>query len=157
MGIAVLLHVIAVVIWVGGMFFAHQCLRPVAASQLEPPLRLPLWVGVFGRFFPWVWATIAVILATGFWLIFAVFGGFKGVGLYVHAMLGLGLVMMAIFLHVFFAPYQRLKRAVAAQDWQAGGKQLAQIRMLVGLNTVLGLLTIATASGGRYLAAIMAG
>jgi uncharacterized membrane protein len=157
MGIAVLLHVIAVVIWVGGMFFAHQCLRPVAASQLEPPARLTLWVGVFGRFFPWVWVAIAVVLITGFWLIFGVFGGFKGVGLYVHAMLGLGLVMMAIFLHVFFAPYRRLKRAVAAQDWPAGGKSLAQIRMLVGINTVLGLLTIATASGGRYLAAIVAG
>jgi uncharacterized membrane protein len=65
--------------------------------------------------------------------------------------------MMAIFLHVFFAPYRRLKRAVAAQDWPAGGKSLAQIRMLVGINTVLGLLTIATASGGRYLAAIVAG
>lgn len=157
MGIAVLLHVIAVVIWVGGMFFAHQCLRPVAASQLEPPLRLPLWVGVFGRFFPWVWAAIGVILASGFWLIFAVFGGFKGVGLYVHAMLGLGLVMMAIFLHVFFAPYGRLKRAVVAQDWPAGAKALGQIRMLVGINTALGLITIAVASGGRYLAAALAG
>lgn len=148
MGIAVLLHVVAVVIWVGGMFFAHQCLRPVAADQLEPPVRLSLWVGVFGRFFPWVWASIAVILVTGFWMIFAVFGGMGGSALYIHAMLGLGLLMVAIFLHVFFAPYGRLKRAVAAQDWPAGGKSLAQIRMLVGINTVIGLLTIAVGAGG---------
>lgn len=157
MGIAVLLHVIAVVIWVGGMFFAHQCLRPVAASQLDPPLRLPLWVGVFGRFFPWVWVAIAVILASGFWMIFAVLGGFKGIALYVHAMLGLGLLMMAIFMHVYFAPYQRLKRAVNAQDWPAGGKALGQIRMLVGVNTVIGLLTIAVGAGGRYLVAVIGG
>lgn len=156
-GSAVLLHVIAVVIWVGGMFFAHQCLRPVAAAQLEPPARLPLWVGVFGRFFPWVWAAIAVILATGLWLLFTVFGGFGGAGLYIHVMFGLGLAMMAIFLHVFFAPYQRLKRAVDAQDWPAGGKALAQIRRLVGINTIIGLITIATGSGGRYLAAVLAG
>jgi uncharacterized membrane protein len=155
MGIAVLLHVLAVVIWVGGMFFAYVCLRPVAASQLEPPARLTLWAGVFGRFFPWVWAGIALILATGFWMIFAVFGGMGGVGLYVHAMLGLGLVMMAIFLHVFFAPYGRLKRAVAAEDWPAGAKALGQIRMLVGTNTLIGVATIAIASGGRYLAAAM--
>ena len=51
MGLAVLLHVIAAVIWVGGMFFAYMFLRPVAASQLEPPARLTLWEGVFGRFF----------------------------------------------------------------------------------------------------------
>lgn len=157
MGIAVLLHVIAVVIWVGGMFFAHQCLRPVAASQLDPPLRLPLWVGVFGRFFPWVWVAIAVILVSGFWMIFAVLGGFKGIALYVHAMLGLGLLMMAIFMHVYFAPYQRLKRAVNAQDWPAGGKALGQIRMLVGVNTVIGLLTIAVGAGGRYLVAVIGG
>ena len=75
MGSAVLLHVIAVVIWVGGMFFAYMFLRPAAAAQLEPPARLTLWAGVFSNFFPWVWSCIVVILATGFWMIFAVFGG----------------------------------------------------------------------------------
>jgi len=152
MGLAVLLHVIAVVIWVGGMFFAHQVLRPVAAGQLEPPVRLTLWVGVFGRFFPWVWAAVAVVLATGLWMIFGVFGGMGLVGLYVHAMFGLGILMMLIFMHVFFAPYARLKRAVAAQDWPGGAKALAQIRLLVGINTVTGLLTIAIGAAGRYLA-----
>lgn len=151
MGIAVLLHVVGVVIWVGGMFFAHQVLRPVAVDQLEPPARLKLWVGVFGRFFPWVWASLAVILLTGFWIIFSIFGGMGNVGMYVHLMLGLGLVMMLIFMHVFFAPYKRLKQAVAAEDWPAGGKALSQIRMLVGINTLIGLVTIAVASGGRYL------
>ncbi len=151
MSLAVLLHVIAVVVWVGGMFFAHQVLRPVAAGQLEPPARLTLWVGVFGRFFPWVWACVAVILATGFWLIFSKYGGMGSSPLFVHAMLGLGILMMLIFMHVFFAPYARLKRAVAAQDWPAGGKALSQIRMLVGINTLIGMLTIAIGAGGRYL------
>ena len=153
MGFATLLHVISAVIWVGGMFFAYMVLRPVAAGQLEPPARLTLWAGVFDYFFPWVWSAILVLLATGFWMIFAVYGGMGGVGLYVHAMLGLGLLMVLIFLHVYFAPYRRLKRAVAAQDWPSGGKQLAQIRLLVGVNTIIGLLTVAIASGGRYLIA----
>lgn len=157
MGIAVLLHVLAVVIWVGGMFFAHQCLRPVAAEQLELPQRLPLWVGVFARFFPWVWVCVTAVLATGLWMIFVFFGGFAGVGLYVHIMFGLGLIMMAIFMHVYFAPYKRLTRAVEAQDWPAGGQQLAQIRKMVGINTAIGLITIAIASGGRYFMAAMVG
>lgn len=148
---AVMLHVIAVVIWVGGMFFAYMVLRPVAAGQLEPPPRLRLWVGVFSMFFPWVWSSIVAILATGFWLIYGVYGGMGGVGFYVHAMLGLGLVMMLIFVHVFFAPYARLKRAVAAEDWPEGGRQLATIRKLVGVNTLLGIVTTAIASGGRFL------
>jgi len=152
MGSAVLLHVIAVVIWVGGMFFAHMILRPVAATQLEPPVRLRLWVGVFSNFFPWVWSCVAAILATGLWIIFSVFGGMGQVALYVHAMLGLGIVMMLIFAHIFFAPFARLKRAVATEDWEAGAKSLAQIRMMVGINILIGMSTIAIAAGGRYLA-----
>jgi len=151
MALLVVLHVLAAVVWVGGMVFAYTFLRPVAGAQLEPPARLTLWAGVFGRFFPWVWASVLVLLGTGFYMIFGLLGGMGGVGLYVHVMLVLGIVMMAIFLHVYFAPYGRLKRAVAAQDWPAGGKALAQIRTFVGINTLLGLLTVAVAAGGGYL------
>jgi uncharacterized membrane protein len=151
MGIAALLHALSAVVWVGGMFFAYMVLRPVAANQLEPPERLTLWAGVFSRFFPWVWTGIGLLLATGFWMVFAVFGGFGAVGLHVHLMLVLGIVMMLIFFHVFFAPFKRLKQAVAAGDWQEGGRQLAMIRIMVGINTLLGLLVIAVAVGGRYM------
>lgn len=150
MNFAIPLHVLSVVVWVGGMFFAHQCLRPVAAGQLEPPQRLRLWVGVFGRFFPWVWACVAVIVATGFWMIFSVYGGMGGVALHVHIMLVLGLIMMAIFFHVFFVPYKGLKMAVSAEDWQEGGRELARIRRLVGINLLLGLATVAISTGGMY-------
>jgi uncharacterized membrane protein len=61
--------------------------------------------------------------------------------------------MMLIFFHIYFAPFQRLKRAVGAQDWGAGSRHLAQIRVLVGVNLSLGLLTVAIAAGGRYLPA----
>lgn len=151
MSIAIALHVLSVVIWVGGMFFAHQALRPAAVEVLEPPLRLPLWVATFKRFFPWVWVAVSLILLSGYFMIFFYFGGFGNLPLFVHIMNGLGLLMMAIYLHVFFAPYKRLKKAVAAENWPEGGKQLAQIRMMVGINTILGLLTISIATGGRYL------
>jgi uncharacterized membrane protein len=71
--------------------------------------------------------------------------------MHVHIMLWSGYVMMLIFLHVFFAPYKRLKQAVANADWPAGARQLAMIRKLVGINLLLGLLVVAIASGGRYL------
>ena len=153
MGIALFLHILAAVIWVGGMFFAHVVLRPVAAAQLEPPVRLTLWVGVFKRFFPLVFAAIAILLVTGYWMILSFYGGFDAVGLHVHIMIWTGYVMMLIFFHVFFAPFKRLQRAVAAEDWAAGGKSLAQIRSLVGVNLLIGLAIIAIASGGRYLLA----
>ena len=153
MGIALFLHILAAVIWVGGMFFAHVVLRPVAAAQLEPPVRLTLWVGVFKRFFPLVFAAIAVLLVTGYWMVLSFYGGFAAVGLHVHIMVWTGYVMMLIFLHLFFAPFKRLQRAVAAEDWAAGGKSLAQIRIMVGVNLLIGLAIIAIASGGRYLLA----
>jgi len=153
MGIALFLHILAAVIWVGGMFFAHVVLRPIAAGQLEPPVRLTLWVGVFKRFFPLVFAAIATLLVTGYWMILSFYGGFDAVGLHVHIMIWTGYVMILIFFHVFFAPFRRLQRAVAAEDWATGGKSLAQIRSLVGINLLIGLAIIAIASGGRYLLA----
>ena len=149
MTLSLFLHVLSVVVWVGGMFFAYMALRPVAASVLEPPQRLTLWAGVFGKFFPWVWASVVLILLTGLHML-VVFGGMAAPH-YAMTMLVLGVVMMAIFAHVFFAPYGRLKRAVAAQDWKAGGAALAQIRRLIGINLSLGLLTIAVVFLGRAL------
>ena len=151
MSIAITLHLLAVVIWVGGMFFAYMALRPVAATLLEPPLRMPLWSQTFARFFPWVWAAVILLPVTGYWMILYVFGGFAKLALYIHIMQGLGILMTLIFLHVYFAPYPRLKRAVAAGDFAAAGKQLATIRKLIGLNLILGLSVIVVASSGRYL------
>ena len=70
---------------------------------------------------------------------------------YALAMLVLGVVMMLLFAHVFFAPYKKLKRAVSEQNWKAGGAALAQIRMLIGINLSIGLLTIAVVFVGRGL------
>ena len=148
--LSIALHVISVVIWVGGMIFAHQFLRPAAAKQLEPPVRLTLWVGVFSRFFPIVWITIILIPLTGYYMMFHLFGGFAGAPIYIHIMNGIGTLMILIYLHVYFAPFKRLKKFVAAQTWPEAGKQLNMIRSLVGLNMSLGLIVIAIAAGGRY-------
>ena len=149
MNYAPLLHVLSVVVWVGGMFFAYMALRPVAADVLEPPLRLTLWAGVFGKFFPWVWASVALILLTGLYMLMKLSGA--SIPHYALAMLVLGVVMMLLFAHVFFAPYKKLKRAVSEQNWKAGGAALAQIRMLIGINLSIGLLTIAVVFVGRGL------
>jgi len=145
MAIALFLHVISDVIWIGGMFLAYVAVRPAAMEALEPPLRLKLWTGIFQRFFPWVWAAVAVLLATGFYMM----GQMGAVPPYVIAMTAIGVVMSAIFMHIVFAPFARLKRAVAQEDWKAGGAALNQIRILVGTNLALGLLNIAVAMLGR--------
>lgn len=148
--LAIALHVLAVVIWVGGMFFAYMAVRPAAAALLPVPERTTLWQDSFARFFPWVWGIVVILLATGFWLIFGFYGGMGNVGGHVHSMLLLGLIMMALFAHIYFAPYRRMRKAIAAQDWPEAGRRLGQIRLFIGINLILGLITIALGTGGRY-------
>ncbi|MFO1206710.1 MAG: CopD family protein [Burkholderiales bacterium] len=145
MKIALLFHVLGIVVWVGGMFFAYLALRPAAALLLEPPQRLALWQDTLRRFFNWVWLAIAFVLGSGLWMFFRM-GGFTGAPMYVHAMLVLGLTMMGIFVHVFFGPFRRLTANVAAKEWKSAGAALNQIRVRVALNLALGLLTIAIAT-----------
>ncbi len=109
MAFLIALHTLAAVVWVGGMVFAHTVLRP-SAGPLETEMRLALWQRVFNRFFPFVWASIAILLASGYGMIFHAFGGLTGVPLYINVMQGIGIVMMLLFLHLFFAPWRRFPR-----------------------------------------------
>ena len=146
---ALVLHALSAVVWVGGMFFAHQVLRPAAAA-LDPRPRLLLWSRVLGRFFAWVIAAIVLLLGSGYAMVFAVFGGFGKVGLHVNLMQGLGILMLLLFFHLYFAPWRRFRRAVGREDWAEGGRQLGQIRTIVTINLALGLIVVAIGSSGRY-------
>ena len=139
------LHVLAVVIWVGGMFFAYFSLRPAAIQVLEAPLRLTLWVATFKRFFPWVWLSVVTILVTGFWMM----SSFPKPPIHITVMMGLGILMMFIFGLVYFVYYRKLKIAVSNDDWPEGEKAINKIRNFVGINTVIGIITITVATAGR--------
>jgi uncharacterized membrane protein len=136
---AILLHLFGGFVWVGGMFFAYMALRPVAADILQPPQRLPLWAGVFRRFFPWVWFSVAAILASGLYMVMRL-GGLGQIPWNIHAMFGTGILMMIVYLYVYFFPFARLKHAVSEENWKAGGEALASIRKLIAFNLILGLL-----------------
>ena len=146
---ALILHTLSAVVWVGGMLFAHQILRPAAAA-LDPGPRLLLWSRVLGRFFAWVFAAVILLLLTGYTMVFAVLGGFAKIGFHIHLMQGIGILMVLLFLHLYFAPWRRFRAAVARQDWAEGGRQLGQIRTIVTINLILGLITVAIGSSGRY-------
>ena len=135
------LHVLAVVLWIGGMAFAHFFLRPAVAA-LEPPVRVALMHDVLGRFFAAVLGVVVVVLASGLALIGMAHGAGGHMPWTWTAMTVLGLVMMAIFGHIRFALYKRVRRAVAAKDWPAGGAALAAIRTWVGVNLAIGVAII---------------
>lgn len=152
MVLALTLHVLAATIWVGGMFFAYVCLRPSVPAIEPPPERLRLWRRVFARFFPWVWISILLLLGSGLWIIFSFYGGMAGVRPHVHMMLGLGVLMMLLYAHLFFAPWKRFARAVDGDDLETAGRHLAGIRRIVSINLVLGLINTVIGSTGKYWA-----
>jgi uncharacterized membrane protein len=147
--IAVALHVLAAVVWVGGMFFAYLALRPALAGH-GILASAHLWAAVFRRFFLWVWVSIAVLLATGFFMIFNAFGGFRQTPFFVNLMLALGIVMMLLFAHVFFASYPRLRHSVQVNAEPEARKAMHQIRMVILINLILGLIVIFVAASGAF-------
>jgi uncharacterized membrane protein len=149
MSLGLAFHILAAVIWVGGMFFAHMVLRP-SAGALDVQTRLALWERVLGRFFAWVWVSIAALLVSGFAMVMIGLGGFASLAPYINVMMTVGIVMMMLFAHVYFAPWKRFRRAVAAADWAVAERNIRQIRLLVTVNLLLGLVTVVVGASGRY-------
>jgi len=142
-------HVLSILVWVGGMVFAHFFLRP-ALGMLQPPERLRLMHDVLNRFFKAVlllssWAVVSGLAM----VVLARTGGTPDapfrMPLSWTVMATLGIAMWLVFGHIRFALYQRMSRMVAAADWSAAGGALARIRLWVAVNMVLGLSTVAVA------------
>jgi uncharacterized membrane protein len=149
LALSIALHQLATLVWVGGMFFAHVALRPVANGLLDPPLRLLLMGGVLGRFFPWVWLSIALLWGTGLWIFLGAMGAKAGE--HVYLMMAIALVMTVLFVYLWFVPFRHLKGAVTSADWPAAGTRLARIRQIILTNLILGLITAVAGSAGRFL------
>jgi uncharacterized membrane protein len=142
------IHLLSLMVWIGGMAFAHFFLRP-AVAKLEAPERIRLMHDVLGRFFNAVLGAVGLTLLSGLWMIGRVAkqavqsGGNFAMPLEWTVMAALGIVMMLIFGHIRFALYKRLSRAVTAAAWPAGGAVLASIRLWVSINLSLGVVIVA--------------
>ncbi|WP_095128041.1 CopD family protein [Pseudomonas sp. Irchel s3h14] len=145
-GILYTLHVLSALVWVGGMFFAWMVLRPAAMKALEGPARLKLWVEVFQGFFRWVWVAVVLLPVSGVGMIHLQYSGFEAAPRYVQVMMGLYVVMTALFIRIQALMLPELRTAVAAQDWPTGAATLGKIRKLVGINLIVGLVLVAIAS-----------
>tara|TARA_B100000530_G_C15895549_1_gene463213 strand:+ start:394 stop:861 length:468 start_codon:yes stop_codon:yes gene_type:complete len=146
---AVTLHLLAAVIWVGGMFFAVYVMR-IAAGPMDPAERVTLWARSFKKFFPWVWLSVFLLPATGYYIVFTGYSGFKELPIPYHLMHAIGWLMIILYLHLWFAPYSRFKRAVKSENFPDAGKNLNQIRLIVTTNLWLGLVNVILGTLGRY-------
>jgi uncharacterized membrane protein len=101
-------------------------------------------------FFPWVWVSVIFLLFSGYWMVFALFGGFAHVGLHVHIMQGIGWLMIALYAWLFHGPWLAFKRAVDAGDFAKAAPQLNRIRQIIAVNLPLGLIVVIIGASGRY-------
>jgi uncharacterized membrane protein len=142
------IHLLSVIVWIGGMVFVQFILRPVAGT-LAPPERVRFMRDVLGRFFSAVWVAVGLILGSGLWMmartgrVVAQSGIKVSMPLEWIVMAVLGLVMVGVFCFIRFVLYQRLARAVTASAWSAGGAVLASIRIWVMVNLVIGVVIVA--------------
>ena len=145
-----LIHLLAVLIWVGGLFFAYAVLRPAAAEALPVPQRLKLLDAVLRRFFNWVWGAIGALWVTGFYLIYG-YGGIVHAAWHTRYMLVLGVAMAVICGYLFFACLVPFSLHVAKGRWLEAEALLERIRALFLLELALGVLTVCLVAMGSGL------
>ncbi|MES9827989.1 MAG: CopD family protein [Candidatus Thiodiazotropha sp.] len=148
MSIAMTLHIIGVIIWVGGMFFAHMVLRPALNDSLEAPQRLSFLLRVFDGFFPWVWVAVIAVVASGFWMLFMFYE--DNIGLWLGFMTVVGILMSAIFVFIYAIPYQQLGVARKEDDKPKLVEAVSLIRQLILINLTFGMLVTVVAVVGKY-------
>jgi uncharacterized membrane protein len=139
-------HLLAMAAWVGGMAYTLLVLRP-SLAVLDPSARRALHGATGKKFFLIVWHAMPLMLLTGWAMIFGVYGGFAALPVTVNVMNLLGLVMAVVFLALFFGPWKTFRKAVGAE---AAIAATAKMRRLIGVNLVLGVVTVVVASLGHW-------
>jgi len=140
-------HLLAIVVWIGGMAFTLFCLRP-AARVLEPPARVTLMHAALGRFFAIVTVAAVVAFASGAAMLVIARSAAVRAGLAFnmpldwYAMIVLFFVMLAVFVHLRGVLFRQLAAAVAAGRWADGAAALNAIRWEVSINLVIGAFII---------------
>jgi uncharacterized membrane protein len=140
------LHLLTIIVWIGGMFFAHFFLRP-ALVHLDPA-RVRLMHDVLGRFFGTVLLVVVLVWMSGSWMIGRAAKQAVQAGAHFTMpvewmiMAALGGVMTLIFVYIRWALFPKLGRAVVSADWPVGAKALAGIRQWVSVNLIIGVVIV---------------
>lgn len=131
------IHLLALIVWLGGMFFTLACLRPSLAA-IDAPQRPRLMAAVMGRFLDAVGWAAALMLGTGATMMAQMGAG--AVPRSVHVMAALGVLMIGVYVFIRLRLYPRLRAAVggAALDGPAAAAALGTIRMAVLANLAIG-------------------
>src|SRR3989338_3046941 len=148
------LHMVATIVWVGGLALMALVVWPGARAALGPgPQRAALLDQLQRRFTPWAWGSLAVLVATGLMQMAANpnYDGFLEISnrwaaaiLLKHLAVG-GMILIGLFQQWSVQPRLARWAALQAQGRAAPGLEPArrQETALTRLNLVCGLLVLA--------------
>ena len=148
--IALILHLVAINVWVGGTFFAIVILGR-AIKYMATAQQLLLWQLVLERFFTWAWVAVFILLTSGTWMVYSIYGGFDTIPVYIMLMGLIALLMISVFIYIYFFPYQQYKLLVQTNDVDSCIQKLAVIRFAGTINMILGLCVVVVIGSGPYI------
>ena len=148
--IALILHLVAINVWVGGTFFAIVILGR-AIKYMATAQQLLLWQLVLERFFIWAWVAVFILLTSGTWMVYSIYGGFDTIPVYIMLMGLIALLMISVFIYIYFFPYQQYKLLVQTNDVDSCVQKLAVIRFAGTINMILGLCVVVVIGSGPYI------
>jgi len=147
--IALILHLIAINIWIGGSFFATIILGR-AIKHIETHQQLIVWELVLSRFFRWAWIAVFILLGSGGWMFYHLYARGLFAPLHVKLMGIIALIMVALFFFIYFVPFRQFKRVLQEEDVEACLRELSVIHVASTVNLVLGFCVVFVIAGGPY-------
>lgn len=148
MSVALPLHILAIVVWLGGLFVVTVVFAP-SMRPLDSRTALPLWHRTLSRFFLWTSVGLAVIVGSGIALVQLRFGGFSGMPALHRGNMFIGLPAIALYVYTYFVPWRRCRHALARNDLAAAETNIARSRVLMSVILVLGAVSAAVSAVGR--------
>lgn len=131
------LHLIATVIWIGGMFFNIFVLRP-SLGIIEQEQRVKLGYTVLKRFLPFAWISIIILFITGIFL-----RNYETL-IFKHIIVLFMVLIVAIISFILFPKLTPIVLQERIQDEKR--KELIKINgkivLLVKINLMLGILVM---------------
>lgn len=147
--IAFPIHVIAVIVWLGGLFLLAVMLGPTA-REVDSAASASLWHRLLSRFFVWGSISLAIAVASGIAIVQLRFDGFSGIPAVHRWNMIVGLPAIALFSYAQIGPWRACRRAIAEGDWIAVEHSGSRIRTLFGIVVTLGLVASAASAAGRF-------
>jgi uncharacterized membrane protein len=150
MTLALPIHIVAIVVWLGGLFLMSLVVQP-SIRGLDSRLALSLWSRTLSRFMVWGSVSLIAIVASGIALVNLRFGGFSGMPTLHRLNMVIGIPAIALFAYVALVKWQRARRALARGDSIAAETSIRTIRRLMAIILAFGLIASIVSAVGRSL------